>query len=108
MWGTQQANLYPGAQVDGVFGMWYGKGPGVDRSGDAFKHANSAGTSRKGGVLALAGDDHGCKSSTLPRQSEYALAGAEIPVLNPPTSRKCSTSDCMAGRCRAMPGLGRR
>ena len=83
VWGTQQANLYPGAKYDGVFAMWYGKAPGVDRSGDAFKHANAAGTWPKGGVLAIAGDDHACKSSTLPSQSEYAFVDAEIPVLNP-------------------------
>ncbi|MBV9331764.1 MAG: indolepyruvate ferredoxin oxidoreductase family protein [Alphaproteobacteria bacterium] len=83
VWGSQQANLYPGAKFDGVFAMWYGKAPGVDRSGDAFKHANSAGTWPKGGVLAIAGDDHACKSSTLPSQSEYAFVDAEIPVLNP-------------------------
>src|SRR3546814_7238725 len=56
VWGTQQTNLFPGATVDGVFGMWYGKGPGVDRCGDVFKHANAAGTSKLGGVLALAAD----------------------------------------------------
>ncbi|MBI1777438.1 MAG: indolepyruvate ferredoxin oxidoreductase family protein [Proteobacteria bacterium] len=83
VWGSQQVNLAEGAKVDGVFGIWYGKGPGVDRSGDVFKHANSAGTSRHGGVLALAGDDHACKSSTLAHQSEYAFTDASIPVLNP-------------------------
>ncbi len=83
VWGSQQVNLFEGARVDGVFGIWYGKGPGADRSGDAFKHANAAGTSRHGGVLALAGDDHTCKSSTLPHQSEYAFIDAGIPVLNP-------------------------
>jgi indolepyruvate ferredoxin oxidoreductase len=81
--GSQQSNLFPGARYDGVFSMWYGKGPGVDRSGDAFKHGNSAGTSRRGGVLAIAGDDHGCKSSTLAHQSEFAFVDAMIPVLNP-------------------------
>ncbi|KAG1167429.1 hypothetical protein G6F57_021327 [Rhizopus arrhizus] len=70
VWGTQQTNLFPGANVQGVFGMWYGKGPGVDRCGDVFKHANAAGTSRYGGVLALAADDHACRSSTLPHGSE--------------------------------------
>ncbi|MGA8769971.1 MAG: indolepyruvate ferredoxin oxidoreductase family protein, partial [Rhodomicrobium sp.] len=79
----QQVGLFPGARYDGVFGIWYGKGPGVDRSGDAFKHATMFGTARHGGVLALAGDDHACKSSTLPNQSDFAFMDAEIPVLNP-------------------------
>ncbi|HBB23010.1 MAG TPA: indolepyruvate ferredoxin oxidoreductase family protein, partial [Pseudomonas sp.] len=83
VWGSQQTNLFPGARYDGVFAMWYGKGPGVDRAGDVFKHANAAGVSPKGGVLLLAGDDHGCKSSTLPHQSEHAFIAASIPVLNP-------------------------
>ena len=85
VWGSQQVGLFPGAKVDGVFGIWYGKGPGVDRSVDALKHANSAGTSRHGGVLALAGDDHGCQSSTLAHQSEQVFAAALMPVLNPAT-----------------------
>ncbi|MFT4196741.1 MAG: indolepyruvate ferredoxin oxidoreductase family protein, partial [Pseudoxanthomonas sp.] len=83
VWGTQQTNLFPGAKVDGVFGMWYGKGPGVDRTGDAFKHANAAGTSRFGGVLAMAADDHACRSSTLPHGSEEEFVSAMMPVLNP-------------------------
>ena len=83
VWGSQQANLFPGALYDGVFGLWYGKAPGVDRTGDVFKHANFAGTWARGGVLAVAGDDHACKSSTLPSQSDYAFADAEIPVLAP-------------------------
>ena len=83
VWGTQQVNLFPGARVDGVFALWYGKGPGVDRSGDVFKHANYAGTSALGGVLLVAGDDHACKSSTVPHQSEQAFAAASIPVLVP-------------------------
>ncbi len=83
VWGSQQANLFPGARYDGVFGMWYGKAPGVDRTGDAFKHANFAGVFPKGGVLAVAGDDHSCKSSTLPSQSEYAFQDFEMPVLSP-------------------------
>ncbi|WP_300375835.1 indolepyruvate ferredoxin oxidoreductase family protein [Henriciella sp.] len=83
VWGSQQLGLFPGAQRDGLFGIWYGKAPGVDRTGDAFKHANAAGSSRLGGVVAICGDDHMCKSSTLPSQSEYAMADAEIPVLNP-------------------------
>ncbi|HYL88119.1 MAG TPA: indolepyruvate ferredoxin oxidoreductase family protein [Burkholderiales bacterium] len=83
IWGTQQLNLFPKARYDGVFSMWYGKGPGVDRCGDVFKHANAAGTSRHGGVLALAGDDHAAKSSTLPHQSEHIFKACLIPVLNP-------------------------
>ncbi|GAB6195609.1 indolepyruvate ferredoxin oxidoreductase family protein [Lysobacter xanthus] len=83
VWGTQQTGLFPGATVEGVFGMWYGKGPGVDRCGDVFKHANAAGTSRHGGVLALAADDHACRSSTLPHGSEHEFVSALMPVLNP-------------------------
>ena len=85
VWGSQQTTLFPDAAVDGVFGIWYGKGPGVDRSTDAMKHANAAGTSRHGGVLAIAGDDHGCQSSTLAHQSEQVFIAAMIPVLNPAT-----------------------
>ncbi len=83
IWGTQQVNLFEGAKYDGVFAMWYGKGPGVDRCGDVFKHANSAGTSKHGGVLVLAGDDHAAKSSTLAHQSEHIFKACCIPVLNP-------------------------
>jgi len=83
VWGSQQIALSPGATVQGVFSMWYGKGPGVDRSGDALKHANFAGTNPFGGVLALTGDDHACKSSTLPHQSDYALIDACIPIIHP-------------------------
>ncbi|MFT5483912.1 MAG: indolepyruvate ferredoxin oxidoreductase [Halieaceae bacterium] len=83
VWGSQQTNLFEGARYDGVFSMWYGKGPGVDRSMDVIKHANAFGTSKYGGVLAVAGDDHACKSSTLPHQSEHMFIGASIPVLNP-------------------------
>jgi len=83
VWGSQQTNLFPGAKVDGVFAMWYGKGPGVDRCGDVFKHGNAAGTSKFGGVLALAADDHACRSSTLPHGSEGEFESAMMPVLNP-------------------------
>ncbi len=83
VWGSQQVNLFPGARYDGVFGMWYGKGPGVDRSMDAIRHANAFGTSKYGGVLAVAGDDHAAKSSTLPHQSEHLFIGASLPILNP-------------------------
>jgi indolepyruvate ferredoxin oxidoreductase len=83
VWGTQQVTMFPRAKYDGVFGMWYGKGPGVDRCGDVFKHANAAGTAPHGGVLVLAGDDHAAKSSTLPHQSEHIFKACLIPVLNP-------------------------
>ncbi|MBI3143762.1 MAG: indolepyruvate ferredoxin oxidoreductase family protein [Pseudogulbenkiania sp.] len=83
VWGTQQVNLFDGAQYDGVYAMWYGKGPGVDRSGDVIKHGNVAGTSKFGGVLLVAGDDHAAKSSTFPHQSDHILAASMIPVLNP-------------------------
>ncbi|MEY4909740.1 MAG: hypothetical protein RL260_3458 [Pseudomonadota bacterium] len=83
VWGTQMVSLDPQVQVDGVFALWYGKGPGVDRSGDVFKHGNIAGCAKHGGVLLIAGDDHACKSSSLPHQSEHAFIAAMIPVLNP-------------------------
>ena len=85
VWGSQQVNMYPKAKYDGVFGMWYGKGPGVDRSGDVFKHANAAGTSKHGGVLVLAGDDHSAKSSTLPHQSDHIFKACGIPTFFPST-----------------------
>ncbi len=85
VWGSQQATLFPGATVDGVFAVWYGKGPGVDRSTDPFKHANGAGTAKHGGVLAIAGDDHVCVSSTNAHQSEPIFQAAMMPVLNPAT-----------------------
>ena len=83
LWGTQQVGLFPGAKHDGVFAIWYGKGPGVDRTMDVFKHANNAGTAAHGGVLALAGDDHVCASSTTAHQSEFDFMSAAMPVLNP-------------------------
>ena len=83
VWGSQQVGLFPGAKYDGVYGLWYGKGPGLDRSMDVLKHANAFGTSRYGGVLAVVGDDHACKSSTLPHQSDHMFIGATSPVLNP-------------------------
>ena len=85
IWGTQQVNCFPGARHDGVFAIWYGKGPGVDRSGDALRHANQAGTSRHGGVLAVAGDDHGAKSSTMAAQTDHIFSAVGIPVLAPAT-----------------------
>ncbi len=83
LWGAQQAELRGEGKYDGVFGIWYGKGPGVDRSGDIFRHANHAGTSKNGGVIALMGDDHTCESSTSAHQSEFAFVDAMMPVLNP-------------------------
>jgi indolepyruvate ferredoxin oxidoreductase len=83
VWGSQQASLFGDNRHDGVFAMWYGKGPGVDRSGDAVRHGNLAGASRHGGVLLLAGDDHTCKSSTTAHQSEYAFMDYMVPVLAP-------------------------
>ncbi len=83
IWGTQQVPLARGATKDGVVGIWYGKGPGVDRCGDVFKHANAAGSSALGGVLCLAGDDHAAKSSTVPHQSDHAFMAAIMPVLFP-------------------------
>ena len=83
VWGTQQVGLFPGARHQGVFGLWYGKSPGLDRSMDALRHGNAAGSSPHGGVLLAVGDDHGCKSSTMPGASEFALRDLNIPVLAP-------------------------
>ena len=83
VWGTQQINLHGEGTKDGVFAIWYGKGPGVDRTGDVFRHGNLAGSSEHGGVLVLMGDDHAGESSTVCHQSEYAMMDAMIPVLNP-------------------------
>ena len=83
LWGTQQAELRGEGKFDGVFGLWYGKGPGVDRSGDVFRHANLAGTSKNGGVLALMGDDHTAESSTTAHQSEFHFVDVMMPILNP-------------------------
>ncbi|MBY6119332.1 indolepyruvate ferredoxin oxidoreductase family protein [Mameliella alba] len=83
LWGSQQAELRGEGKFDGVFGLWYGKGPGVDRSGDAMRHANMAGTSKHGGVLMAMGDDHTGESSTVLHQSEWALVDAYMPVVSP-------------------------
>lgn len=83
IWGTQQANLAGQGKYDGVTSWWYGKGPGVDRSGDVLRHANLAGTAEHGGVVALFGDDHSCKSSTVPHQSEHVMIGCGIPIFYP-------------------------
>ncbi|WP_407169897.1 indolepyruvate ferredoxin oxidoreductase family protein [Bradyrhizobium sp. ORS 111] len=83
IWGSQQLGLSPGAKYDGAVGIWYGKGPGVDRCGDVFRHGNAAGSAKHGGVLCLAGDDHGAKSSTVPHQSDHAFISALMPYLYP-------------------------
>src|SRR5215204_5920160 len=83
LWGSQQAELRGDGKHDGVFGVWYGKGPGVDRTGDVFRHANMAGSSKHGGVLALMGDDHTAESSTVAHQSEFAFVDVMTPILNP-------------------------
>ena len=85
IWGTQQVNAFAGARYDGVFGIWYGKGPGVDRSGDVLRHANQAGSAAHGGVLAVGGDDHGAKSSTIAAQTDFIFQAVSIPVLAPAT-----------------------
>jgi indolepyruvate ferredoxin oxidoreductase len=85
VWGSQQVGLLPDPRFQGVFGLWYGKGPGVDRSGDVLKHASYAGTPALGGAIALCGDDHGARSSTLAHQSDLALIHFGMPVLNPST-----------------------
>ncbi|GJD47322.1 hypothetical protein OPKNFCMD_0028 [Methylobacterium crusticola] len=81
--GTQRVGIDPNATVEGVFGLWYGKGPGVDRSGDAIRHGNAYGASPKGGVLVVAGDDHGCVSSSMSHQSDLALMAWHLPVIHP-------------------------
>ncbi len=81
--GSQQVETNPRAEVQGVFGLWYGKGPGVDRAGDALKHGNAYGSSPHGGVLVVAGDDHGCVSSSMPHQSDVAFMAWFMPTLNP-------------------------
>ncbi len=83
VWGAQQAEMRGEGRYDGVFGLWYGKGPGVDRSGDVLRHANLAGTSRFGGVLALMGDDHTAESSTTAHQSEFTFVDVMMPILSP-------------------------
>ncbi|RBP08245.1 indolepyruvate ferredoxin oxidoreductase [Roseiarcus fermentans] len=88
IWGAQHVASFPGATVEGVFGIWYGKGPGVDRSGDALRHANFTGTSAKGGALALAGDDHGARSSTAVNFSDTSFVAIGMPVLYPSNTQE--------------------
>ena len=82
-WGTQQSSLFDGVRYNGIFALWYGKGPGVDRSLDAIRHANADGTDPRGGVLVMMGDDHGAVSSTLPHQTEHDMIAVQVPVLAP-------------------------
>ena len=89
IWGSQMAQLDQSSTYDGVKGIWYGKGPGLDRSGDAIRHAMFAGVGRYGGVLALSGDDPECKSSTIPSASEGTLADLGMPVLYPTGVEDC-------------------
>lgn len=83
VWGSQQSQLAGQGKFDGVVGWWYGKGPGVDRSGDVLRHANLAGTAAHGGAVALYGDDHSCKSSSIPHQSEHVMIGCGLPIFYP-------------------------
>src|SRR5262245_52257365 len=83
VWGSQQTELLGEGKYDGVFGLWYGKGPGVDRSGDVFRHANLAGSSKYGGPRALMGDDHTAESSTIAHATEFLFVDTMIPILNP-------------------------
>ena len=85
IWGTQQLHCFPDARYDGVFSIWYGKGPGVDRTGDAFRHANQAGSAPHGGVIAIGGDDHGAKSSTVAAQTDHIFIAVSMPILAPAT-----------------------
>jgi len=87
--GTQRVESDPARTVDSVFAMWYGKGPGVDRAGDALKHGNAYGSSPRGGVLVVAGDDHGCVSSSMPHQSDHAFIAWSMPVLQPASVAEC-------------------
>ena len=106
VFGSQLANFYPQPKYDGVLGMWFGKGPGVDRTGDVFKHANLAGVGANGGVLAVAGDDAVAKSSTIPSYSESAFYDASFRCSVPATCRRCSISDGSGSSSRATPGCG--
>ena len=104
--GTQQAEGQPATTVDGVFSLWYGNGPGVDRSIDAIKHGNAYGSSPHGGVLMVAGDDHGCVSSTIAHQSELSLMSASVPVIHRHRLLTSCPSGCSVSRCRAIPDYG--
>ncbi len=103
--GTQRVEADPERTVDGVFAMWYGKGPGVDRAADALKHGNAYGSSPHGGVLVVAGDDHGCVSSSMPHQSDFAMMAWHMPIVNP--SHIGDMLEFGALRLRALALLGR-
>ncbi len=105
VWGSQLTNTLPGATHDGVLGVWYGKAPGVDRAADAIRHGNYVGTDPRGGVLALCGDDPGCKSSTLPSASESILAALHVPVLAPGNVQELLDYGRHAVACSRASGL---
>ena len=107
VFGSQMAGLFPNPKYDGVLGMWYGKAPGVDRSGDAFKHANYAGVGKNGGVLALVGDDPISKSSTLPSHSEVALWDALMPTIFPGNVQEILDLGLHGSCCPRLGTLGR-
>jgi indolepyruvate ferredoxin oxidoreductase len=104
--GSQQVETNPNRTVDGVFGLWYGKGPGVDRAGDALKHGNAYGSSPHGGVLVVAGDDHGCVSSSMPHQSDVAFMAWFMPTLNPASVAEYLELANTVTRCRAIRACG--
>ena len=109
LWGSQQIDTFPGKRVDGVFGLWYGKGPGVDRSADALRCANTIGTARLGGVLAVSGDDHAAHSSVFPHQTDGIFQSpSRSPSSSPRTSRTSSTSASPASPSPATAASGSR
>ena len=107
LWGSQQAELRGEGKFDGVFGLWYGKGPGIDRSGDVMRHANMAGTSRHGGVVMAMGDDHTGESSTTLHQSDWAMVDAYMPVLSPALCRALGWPEADEGHGRGDVGCRR-
>ncbi|UGS38333.1 indolepyruvate ferredoxin oxidoreductase family protein [Capillimicrobium parvum] len=105
VYGTQLVDQLPGARTDGVFGVWYGKGPGLDRACDAIRHGNFVGAARTGGMVALVGDDPGCKSSTIPSASEQMLAGLHVPTLYPGRLEEVLAFGLHAVACSRASGL---
>ena len=106
LWGSQQLDAFPGKKVDGVFGMWYGKGHGVDRTADVFRSANMLGTSSLGGVLAVSGDDHAAQSSTHPHQTDHIFQGCIIPILFPADVQDILDLASPGSICRGFPASG--